>query len=112
MRGMNGRVAIRCAVVLAAAGAVHAEAVVSAMPGKLLRLRGGLGPLQAMGVDGSLSIKIEATSAGSQVSFDYAVGGYSPAGFEAMAKTVDQVLGQQADRLKRVIETGHAAVGS
>src|SRR5579871_4919363 len=80
--------------------------VVNAMPGKLLRLRGALGPLQGMGVEGALSIRIESGASGAQVSLTYAVGGYSARGFEELSKGVDQVLALQLERLKRLIETG------
>ncbi|HLW24096.1 MAG TPA: SRPBCC family protein [Steroidobacteraceae bacterium] len=87
-------------------GSVQHMVVVNAMPGKLLRLRGALGPLQGMGVEGALSIRIESGASGAQVSLTYAVGGYSARGFEELSKGVDQVLALQLERLKRLIETG------
>lgn len=93
-------------------GSVQHLVVVNATSGKLLRLRGALGPLQGMGVDGALSIKIESSpaagnpAAGSHVTLTYAVGGYASQGFEQIAKTVDEVLSRQLTRLKRLIETG------
>jgi len=87
-------------------GSVQHLVVVNVMPGKLLRLRGALGPLQGMGVDGALSIRIESTPSGAQVTLTYVAGGYSAQGFDELSKGVDQVLGQQLERLKRAIETG------
>jgi hypothetical protein len=69
-----------------------------AMPGHLLRLAGGLGPLQAMGVSGALTITLRAEGEGTHVIADYAVSGYSPTGFGEIAKAVDAVLGEQLAR--------------
>jgi len=83
--------------------------VVYAAPGKALRLRGALGPLQAMGVEGSMTITVKGDSGGTVLTLDYAVGGYSKDGFETLSKAVDGVLGQQVARLQRLVETGAAA---
>jgi hypothetical protein len=89
-------------------GAVEHMTVLYLAPNKGLRLRGGLGPLQAMGVVGSFSITLAAADAGTDLTFTYAVGGYSKDGFDDLSKGVDAVLGAQAARLKRLIETGKA----
>jgi hypothetical protein len=38
----------------------------------------------------------------------YSVGGFMAGGFESIAPAVEQVLGEQANRLKRFVETGTA----
>jgi hypothetical protein len=77
-------------------------------PGKALRLRGALGPLQAMGVEGSLTMSVASADGGADLTLTYAVGGYSKDGFEDIAKGVDAVLGRQGARLRLLVETGSA----
>jgi hypothetical protein len=82
--------------------------VIYLAPNKALRLRGALGPLQAMGVIGSLTVTLASAGTGTDLTFDYAVGGYAKDGFENLSKGVDAVLGSQATRLKMLVETGAA----
>ena len=87
-------------------GSVQHLVVVNVVPGALLRLRGALGPLQGMAVDGAMTFHIHAAGTGTELTMTYAVGGYSTDGFAAIAKAVDVVLGEQTARLKRLVETG------
>ena len=87
-------------------GSVQHMTVVNVIPGKLLRLRGALGPLQGLAVDGAVTFSLHALGSNTQLMLTYAVGGYAKQGFGEPAKAVDFVLGQQTDRLKRFIETG------
>lgn len=87
-------------------GSVQHLIVVFAAPGKTLRLRGALGPFQGMGVDGALTWSLKPDATGTALTLDYALGGYSKAGFADFAKAVDGVLGEQTTRLKAFIETG------
>lgn len=80
--------------------------VVYAAPGKLLRLTGGLGPLQGLGVAGSLSIDLAPQDFGTKLTLTYAVGGYLDSGLGGWAPGVDGVLTQQMDRLTRYVATG------
>jgi hypothetical protein len=89
-------------------GAVEHMVVTYLAPNKALRLRGALGPLQAMGLAASLTVSLAPAGAGTDLTFDYAVGGYSKDGFDDLSQGVDEVLGAQAARLKRLIETGSA----
>jgi hypothetical protein len=89
-------------------GAVEHMTVLYLVPNKALRLRGGLGPLQAMGVTGSFTITLAGADAGTDLTFTYAAGGYSKEGFDDLSKVVDAVLGAQAARLRRLVETGKA----
>lgn len=80
-------------------GFVRHMEVVYAAPGKVLRLSGGLGPLQAMGVSGALTFTLQSAAAGrTTLSADYAVSGYAPGGFEKIAAAVDGVLAEQLAR--------------
>jgi uncharacterized protein YndB with AHSA1/START domain len=89
-------------------GSVQHMVVVNVMPGKLLRLRGALGPLQGMAVDGAMTFALHAAGNGTQLTLTYAVGGYAKEGFVELAKAVDSVLGEQTARLAHLIETGSA----
>ncbi len=89
-------------------GGVQHMTVVFLLPGKQVRLAGGLGPLQTMGVAGSMDWKFDPADKGSKVELKYAVGGYSGAGasFKDFAPGVDSVLKAQFERYKRYAETG------
>jgi hypothetical protein len=64
-----------------------------------LRLSGGLGPLQAMGVSGALTFTLKAGEPGTtKVKAEYAVSGFSADGFAKIAEGVDGVLGEQLQR--------------
>lgn len=78
--------------------------IVHVQPGKLLRLRGGLGPLQAMPADGVMTWTLAAASGGTDLKMTYAVFGDPAVGLGALAPPVDQVLGEQVARLKNVAE--------
>ena len=95
---------------LVGGGGVQHMTVVFLVPGKQVRLAGGLGPLQSMAVAGSMEWKFDpaADSKGSKVELRYAVGGYGPggAGFKEIAPGVEAVLKLQFERYKRYAETG------
>lgn len=68
-------------------------------PNKLLRMTGGLGPLQGMGMFGALDWQLKATDKGTQVTLIYRVSGIDPNGFEKLAPIVAKVQGIQLDGL-------------
>ncbi len=80
--------------------------VVNAQPDKMIRLRGALGPLQAEGVEGSLTWSIKPTGQGVTVTQDYVVGGFLRDGGAKWAPVVDGVLREQLARYKSFVETG------
>ncbi|MEO5721938.1 MAG: ATPase [Chthoniobacterales bacterium] len=83
---------------LAEGGSVRHMTVVHANPGVVLVFSGGLGPLHFMGVAGSMKVSFKVQNNGTQVSIAYAVGGHDPDNFQAIAKAVDGVLGEQMKR--------------
>ena len=85
-------------------GSVRHLEVVFADPGKTLRMIGGLGPLQAMAVSGSMTWSFSKTDDGSMVTLTYSVGGYRFDGLQKMATLVDKVMVEQLKRLKEFIE--------
>lgn len=89
-------------------GFVRHMTVVYSDPGAL-KMFGGLGPLQTTGAAGHLSFEtVKAQDpAKSVLTLTYNVGGYAKGGLaETWAAPVDMVLGAQAGRLKKYIETG------
>jgi hypothetical protein len=75
-------------------GFVRHMEVVLVMPQKTLRLSGGLGPLQPMGVSGALTFTLHSKTPGTTtVTADYSVAGYSREGLAQLANAVDGVLG-------------------
>ena len=82
-------------------GSARHAVVVQAVPDKALRLRGGLGPLQAVPAEGVLTISLEEVKGGTQVTWEYNVGG--PMGFqiEEISKAVDGVMSQQLQGLTK-----------
>jgi uncharacterized protein YndB with AHSA1/START domain len=90
-------------------GSVEHLRVVYVAPGKLLRLRGALGPFQGLAVDGVMTWSIKAVGNGTDLTFSYVVAGYSKDGFDDLAKSADQVLGDQLAQLKKIVEAGSAA---
>ena len=91
-------------------GFIEHARVVYAMPRSALRVLGALGPLQEMGVAGSLTWTLNAAEAGTTVQMTYSVGGFVGGPFEAIAPVVQSVLAEQLERLKRFIETGRPGV--
>jgi hypothetical protein len=85
-------------------GSVEHLHVVYVAPGKVLRLRGALGPFQSLGADGAMTLSVKPSASGTEVSIGYTLGGYSKDGFEAASKAVDHVLSEQLERLKKTID--------
>ena len=85
-------------------GSVEHLHVIYVAPGKVLRLRGALGPFQAMAVDGVMTWSVKAAANGTDISLSYAIGGYAKDGFENLAKGADHVLGEQIEHLKKLID--------
>jgi len=84
-------------------GSVEHLRVVYVSPGKILRLRGALGPFQALAVDGVMTWSVKSVADGTDISFTYVVGGYAKDGLAGMANMTDKVLGEQIERLKKSV---------
>lgn len=85
-------------------GSVAHMQVVFADPGKTLRMSGGLGPLQGMGVAGSMNFLLSPKDTGTRLEYRYEVGGFTAGGLAEIAGPVDQVQLGQLDRLKAYVE--------
>jgi uncharacterized protein YndB with AHSA1/START domain len=90
-------------------GSVEHMRVVFLKVNEALRMRGALGPLQASGVSGAMTWRLSPTANGTKLELAYSVGGFMAGGFESIAPAVESVLREQADRLKRFVETGSPA---
>ena len=82
-------------------GAIEHMRVVYARPPALLRLQGGLGPLQAEGVAGTLTWTLKAVPGGTEIVQTYVVGGYVRGGADKLAPIVDKVMAEQLAGLQR-----------
>ena len=87
-------------------GSVRHLEVATVMPGRSLVLRGALGPFQAMGVDGALSLAIAPQGQGSTLTLTNTIGGFVPGGLADWAPRADAMLSEQVGRLKKLLETG------
>ena len=93
-------------------GGVRHMQVVMVMPGKMLVMTGGLGPLQTMAATGSMRIGLAPANGGTQLQVTYSVTGYVPTGMNSLAAPVDGVLTEQFTRLKIYVETGNPDAAS
>jgi len=80
--------------------------VLMVQPGRVIRLRADLGPLQDLAVNGVLTIVTSAQDGKTFLRLTYRVAGSADAGLEKLAPAVDQVLAEQYRRLKTMAETG------
>ena len=88
-------------------GSVEHGEVLMAMPGKMLRLRTALGPLQERALTGILTFFLKNENSATTLTVEYRVNGASASGLDQIAPSVDEVLGAQVDRLRRYIATGN-----
>jgi uncharacterized protein YndB with AHSA1/START domain len=75
-------------------------------PGKLLRMLGGLGPMQGMGLYGALDWTFTPVDGGTRLGLRYVVGGYSSEDLGKLAPVVDQVQRQQLGGLAQWLQRG------
>ena len=79
-------------------------------PGKTLRMTGGLGPLQGMGLHGALEFRLApAEGGGTRITLWYRVGGYTPDDLSKFAPVVDRVQAQQLGGLAGFLRRQAAA---
>lgn len=68
-------------------------------PDKLLRMIGGLGPLQGMGLHGALEWRFSESGGKTKIVMWYRAGGYAPDDVGKLAPVVDRVQAQQLGAL-------------
>ena len=64
-------------------------------PGKLMRMTGGLGPLQGMVLNGALEWRFAEEKGGTRITLWYRAGGYTPDDLSKFVPVIDQVQGLQ-----------------
>ena len=79
--------------------------VILALAGKRLRLEGALGPLQDMAVNAILDFRVEPRDGGSAVTMTYRVRGAAEAALDRIAAPVDNVMGDQLQRLAKYADS-------
>ena len=89
-------------------GGVRHMVVVYIDPPKALRLEGALGPLQAMGGGGHMTVTLKPKGEATDVTLTYDFSGHTPGGLQPLAPAVDGVLSEQITRLKAAVEKGAA----
>lgn len=77
--------------------------VIMADPGKVLRMRGGLGPLQSEPADGVLTVTLSPTPGGTRIVWEYVVGGPMRYEIPMISKAVDGVMSEQLRGLARLL---------
>jgi uncharacterized protein YndB with AHSA1/START domain len=88
-------------------GGTSRMSVVIADPGKLLDLAGALGPPQAPGApSGHLLFALAPSATGTSLTVSFEGGGFVADGAAQWGPPIDHVLGEQAVRLKRYVESG------
>jgi len=93
-------------------GGVEHLRVVLARPGRMLRLEGALGPLQAEAVTGVLTFELKPKGAATEVVKTYVVRGFSGPDAVKWAPMVDGMLRTQFQRFERYVETGRPDVSA
>ena len=94
-------------------GSVEHMHVIFADPQRgLLRMSGGLGPLQGEALNGTLTIELKKTETGTRIEMEYVVGGYMRMKSEEIAPAVDGVLGQQLAGLAKLFEAAAPAASA
>ena len=89
-----------------AANSVEHGRVVYAAEDSVLRLQGGLGPLQALAVDAVLTFAIAQKDGKTVLQVTYRVSGNASAALQDLAGPVDGVIAEQARRLVAYAESG------
>lgn len=87
-------------------GSVEHMTVVFVSPGKILRLRGAMGPFQEMATTTVMTWSLKPSGDGTDITLISTTGGYTKSGLQGLAPIVDRVFGEQVARLKNYVETG------
>jgi uncharacterized protein YndB with AHSA1/START domain len=78
-------------------------------PGQTLRMVGGLGPLQGMGLSGALEWRFAPAEGGTRITLYYRAGGYSPDDIGKFVPVVDREQGVQLGGLAEYLRASAKA---
>lgn len=81
-------------------GSAQHAVIVQAIPDRALRMRGELGPLQAVPATGVLTITLNEVDGGTEILWEYHVGGVTGFEMDMIAGAVDGVMTQQLHGLR------------
>lgn len=84
-------------------GSVEHMRVIQSYPERAMRLSGALGPLQSEPVTGVLTIAISEVEEGTQIVWEYHVGGRMRYEVPVISKAVDGVMSQQLNGLAKLL---------
>ena len=93
-------------------GSVEHLHIVYSEPGRVMRLQGGLGPLQSEAVNGTLTMTLRAQDGKTRILLEYVVGGYMRQDVATMAPLVDRVVAEQLTRLAAKFPASPAATAN
>ena len=85
-------------------GSVRHLEVVYVEPRHMIRLTGGLGPLQELAAAGMMAISFDEDELGTEITLEYKVSGHYEDGMDSLAPAVNEVLSIQLSRLGAYIE--------
>lgn len=88
-----------CEILPEGGGTVEHLRIVTALPGRLLRMSGAMGPLQSEALTGTLSIGLTPVESGTRIEWDYVVSGFARFDLAEIAPAVDAMHGGQFARL-------------
>ena len=92
-------------------GGIEHLRVVYLAPPQIVRFSGALGPLQASGIAGSMTLKLTSGPDNTLTELSYSIGGFIQGGFDKIAPAVESMLNEQLNRLKLFVETGKPTRG-
>ncbi len=84
-------------------GGIEHLRVTYVQPGERVVLTGGLGPLLFEATAGVMDVEIKPIAGGSRLTINYRAAGFARGNGSEMAVAVNQVLGEQASRLKAFV---------
>jgi hypothetical protein len=91
-------------------GSVEHMRVIAAMPPRLLRMTGALGPLQGEALAATLTVTLkDLPGGGTHLAWSYVVGGYMRLNIEEIAPIVDSVMTEQFTRLAKAVPAAGSA---
>lgn len=96
-------------------GGIEHLRVIYLAPNKAIRFQGALGPFQANGVAGTLTLQLtklesaDSTKPSTKLELTYSFGGFMDGSFEKIAPAADFMLSDVLGRLKNFVETGEPA---
>lgn len=91
-------------------GGVEHLRVIYVEPGRVIRLSGGLGPLQSEAANGVWTITLKAVGGKTRILFEYVVGGYMRYTTDEIAPVVDKILTEQLGHLAARFGAGKSSV--